>query len=478
MYGSYEIKYKDRTYFGDVTLKEYHIIERNGAYYLYRVQEMVALPIDQLLAQDLREFMPGSGSLIPDTLMHLLQDFGLVHDDERQIVDPDIQQKSSTFPVANMSLFITQTCNMRCIYCFGNEGEYGHRGIMSVETAKAAVDWLIKNSMDYKRLYISFFGGEPLLNFSLLQQVVIYAKEQAKVWKKEISFSISTNATLFTDKVINFLKEEKIEPLISFDGPPEIHNQQRPLKNGRNSYDIIVSNVSKLRAAFPNLTARATVCNGTDPFTVCKGIEEAGFAACQLSPVSPVISQGEACSNDTSTLNMPADKMLDYHRAEVARLFSQIRDRSLDMARPSAELALLDLLVDGRRRHVACAIGREMCAVSINGDIYPCHRYVGIEDSKLGNIRDYDAVKINNYHRAVVDNLPLCSTCWARYFCGGGCFYYNQACTGDMHIPDPHSCYLMKVICEDLIHGWCMLNEADRVWLREEVVKIDTEFRL
>jgi uncharacterized protein len=469
----YEIEFEGRTYCGDAVLREHRIIERDGAYSLFRVQDMAAVPISEALAKAIARFMPGPGSLAPYALMQPLRACGLVVEEGTEPEPPPLPRQRATLPVINLLLFVTQTCNMNCVYCFGRAGEYGHPGVMSTETATAAVDWLIRSSLDAKLLSICFFGGEPLLNFPLVKQVVTYAKERARAQGKEVVFSISTNATLLTEEIMAFLKQEKVEPLISFDGPPDIHNRQRQLKHGGDSYDIVRTNVQKLRSAFPNLTARATVCGGTDPFAVRQSMEEAGFAAYHLSPVSPVILPGVDSDKNTPTPETAADQMLDYHRREAVDLFSAITDRRSCTANASAEMSLLALLAGGQKRHVACCVGREMRAVAANGDIYPCHRFVGLEDALCGNISDYEAGGINDYHRAVVENLPVCSTCWARYFCGGGCFYYNQAYTGSIHRPHPRFCSLMQTVCEDLICGWCGLEEPDQSWLREQVKDVD-----
>ena len=123
------------------------------------------------------------------------------------------------------------------------------------------------------------------------------------------------------------------------------------------------------------------------------------------------------------------------------------------------------------------ALGRGMRAVAVNGDVYPCHRFVGLEEMRFGHLSDYRAGAVNDYHRAVVENLPACRSCWARYFCGGGCFYDNLARSGDMHQPDPDVCREMQTVCEDVICGWCALGEEDRAYVREQVKELDPELR-
>jgi len=479
MFGPYKINHNGCTYHGNVALKQYHISKRDDSHCLLRIEDMTALPISETLAEAIVRMIPSPGTLIPDVLIQALRDCGLVAENKLTAEPPATLAKPVVRPVVKLCLFLTQTCNMRCVYCYGNGGEYGKAGMMTRETALAAVDWLMENSFDAKVVEISFFGGEPLMNFSLLQQVVAYAKTQAEAWNKEVNFSMTTNGTLLTNPVITFLKEEKIDLLISFDGPSEIQNRQRPFKNGRGSYKRVYANVQKLRFVFPNLAVRATIHGKSDLFTIQKELKAAGFATCHLSMANPVLPWGKTTpGKDTEVHQASAGQMLAYLREEVKHLFSAIKNRRLDTTITPGVKILLAGLVDGRKRHGSCGVGRGLRAVSIDGGVYPCHRFVGREDTRLGHIQNYRAGEINDYHRAAVENLPVCRACWARYFCGGGCFYNNQASTGDMHRPDPLLCHEIKTVCEDLIHGWCLLDESDKAWLRGQVEKLDPGLRV
>ncbi len=137
-------------------------------------------------------------------------------------------RKKAEYPVTGIALFLAQECNMRCVYCYGDAGQYAGKGMMSDETAYRAVDWLMANAKNEENVGIDFFGGEPLLNFPLMKKVVPCAREKAAEKGKQVTFGISTNGSLLTDEIISFLKEEKIAPQIGFDGPPEYQNRQRP----------------------------------------------------------------------------------------------------------------------------------------------------------------------------------------------------------------------------------------------------------
>jgi uncharacterized protein len=167
MFEPYKNTYNGRTYHGNVTLKEHRIVERDGEYSLFRVPDMAAVPVSGSLVEAMLRMLPSPGTLIPDELMKALKGCGLAVSaeyPEKESADPPAAGEmpaSSDLPVVNIILFLTQACNMRCAYCYGNGGEYGKRGVMTLETAIAAVDWLMENSLDEKKIYIGFFGGNP-----------------------------------------------------------------------------------------------------------------------------------------------------------------------------------------------------------------------------------------------------------------------------------------------------------------------------
>jgi uncharacterized protein len=240
-----------------------------------------------------------------------------------------------------------------------------------------------------------------------------------------------------------------------------------------------VAGARRLRTAFQKLTARATICAGTDPFTVRHGLEEAGFAYYSLTPASPVILNELDGKEDTVAREAATEQMLAYQRKKAAELFSAINAHDLDANSSPEALVILASLATGEKRYAGCGIGRGMRAVSVDGGIFPCHRFVGLADTCMGDLDSYKAEGLNDYHRAVVDHLPECRSCWARYFCGGGCFYVNRSHTGEMDHPDPLFCREVRTVLEDYIAGWCQLSDADRDYAREQIKKtLEKEDRL
>lgn len=481
MFGYYTIEIQGQRCYCNVSLCECHTFEYDGNTYVFDVQKMTAHTIPAKLGGLIDRLRANPGLLLPEAVMETLQALGLVPDDAAEApatpapAQPDAASGDPEFSVTNIALFLAQECNMRCVYCYGDAGTFGGEGLMDEATALRAVDWLVAHSGKAPRISIGFFGGEPLLNLPLMRVVVAYAKQQAAKAGKTIGFSITTNASLLTDANIAFLREERIDPLISFDGPPEIQNRQRPFKDGRGSHDTVTANIAKLQQSCPHLTARATLCDGVDPLQIKKELQRLGFASYLITRVSPPIGQGPGQDAPGKTLaeDLPAP-MLAFNRQEAEELLVAIRERALKKGSLPMVLGSMDVLLTGVKQHHGCGIGKTMAGVTVSGDVYPCHRFAGLTEKRQGNISAYDPREPNDYHLAFVDNLPECRGCWARYHCGGGCFYHNMALTGDMRRPDPAACRERRASFESLIHVFCQLSEEERAYARE-LLRVPTE---
>jgi uncharacterized protein len=486
VFGAYEIIRDGRAWHGNVRVAEHHLAEREGEYALFRVEDIAALPVSAPVAKAIAALAPGFSSLIPDAQMQALRATGLVADPGAADGAATAEAPPSPGPsrLVNMVLVLAQTCNMRCTYCLGGGGEYGRPGMLSEQTAIAAVDWFLESSGDASRVQIGFAGGEPLLAFPLLQRVVTYAREQAGARGKVVTFGLNTNGSLLTDQVVAFLAKEGIVPTISFDGPAAVQDRQRPFRNGKGSFERVRRNVRRLSAVMPDLTAQATVCAGSDPFAIRRALEEAGFRRCVLNRPSPALLRGRGGARTGAAADAPAtrelqeaaERMTEYRRAEVDDLFTAVRARDLAAAAPTRELRMLTHLAAGRRNPASCAVGRGVVAVAADGGVYPCPSFLGVEEMRLGDIGDCGVQDMDD-RRTVVENLPACRRCWARYLCGGGCSYDNLARTGDIRRPDPHFCRETMVVCEDLVAGWCRLGDEDRAHVRALAARPDPAAR-
>ncbi len=473
MFGPYEIEYEGHRYFGNVSLREFHIFGYDGNSYLIDVERLAAHQISPRLATVITWLASVSGGLIAESEMLELRKLKLVAEEEEPNEihtkgETYISPRNGGYPVTTIVLLLSQECNMRCAYCYGVGGKFAGTGLMSEETAFLAVDWLIANSGNARKVTIGFCGGEPLLNFPVMRKVVPYAKTKAAEKQKRINFYIATNGSLLTDEIISFFLEEKIDPVISFDGPPEYQNRQRPFKNGRGSYDRVHANIQKLRAVFPDLRGRATIYGDADPFLIKEGMEQAGFTHCAVIKASPAILGARSADmpSDDGYGEQELERLKAYDREQTDQLLAAIRERKINKDCPPRLLPIIAGIGSAEKRFYGCGVGKTMAAVSVTGDVYPCPCFVGQKELCMGNIADYNAGALNDYHRAAVDHQPECRSCWARYYCGGGCFYDNKARTGDMLRPDVQGCVQKKAMFEGLIHAWCHLDDGDKKYLK------------
>ncbi|MEO5361537.1 MAG: SPASM domain-containing protein [Nitrospirota bacterium] len=468
----YEIDCEGRRYFGNVSLKEFHRFTRNGDTYLFNIEKMTSHKISASTSRNIDSVLYSFGELVPAPMVEELRKIDLIDDYESEN-DDGVSDKADTngrtakkseFSVSNIALFVAQTCNMRCVYCYGEGGEYGGKGMMREETAFMAVDWLMDNSKSAEKVNISFFGGEPLLNFPLIKRTVEYAKGRAAERNKKVGFGMTTNASLLTEEIISFMKEEKINTLVSFDGSADIQNRQRPFADGSGSYDSVIANIQKLLAVVPETTARATVYGDTDPVEIKNGMKKAEAKTFFVIKASPVIlTGGNLDASDRAADEDMSRRMMEYKEKEWDGFVETLRNRNADQHQVGQ---IPEPFITGEKRYFMCGVGKGLAGISVSGDIYPCHRFAGQEDAKLGNIIDYKVEGINDYHRSVVTNLPRCSTCWARYICGGGCFYDNKSRTGDMRTPDIFYCNETKANAETVIAMYAQLDDTDKEYLK------------
>ena len=340
---------------------------------------------------------------------------------------------------------------------------------MSADTAFKAVDWLMENSGGIESVNVGFFGGEPMMNFPLIKQVVKYAKKAAEKCGKKVTFGMTTNASLLSDQRITYLKEENIHPMISFDGSPEIQNRQRPFTNGKGSYDKTYANIQKLQKSLPNVMARATLYGDTDPAEVRAGLEQAGFKSFMIKKAARVILDNPLVEG-TSNQEQADERTIAMEKSMADDLLRDIKARKVKREAANSMVGFfVGQMISTGKRHYYCGIGRGMAAITTSGDIYPCHRFAGLEDMKLGHIDSYKVDGINDYHRAVVNNLPECKHCWARYACGGGCFYESKAARGDIHLPDRSHCAEVKALMEMAIPLYLQLDDADKVYVKDSL---------
>ena len=345
-------------------------------------------------------------------------------------------------PVKSMCLNISHDCHLRCEYCFAAKGDFGTgRELMSLETAKRAIDFLVERSANRHNLEVDFFGGEPLMNFDVVKQTVEYARSIEKQHDKNFRFTITTNGLLLTDDKIDFINKEMANVVLSLDGRKEINDKLRVSPNGQGSFDVIVPKYQKLvkERGDKDYYVRGTFTKNNLDFTndVIK-MAELGFD--QLS-VEPVVS----------------DEKLDYSikEADLPRVFEEYEVLAKEMIKRKREgrcFNFFHFMVDldqgpcAIKRLRGCSCGNEYIAVTPNGDIYPCHQFVGHEQWRMGNVVKNtfsDEIK-NKFAKNNIYTKEKCKNCWAKFFCSGGCNANSWQYEGSIAKSHNISCELEK----------------------------------
>ncbi len=327
--------------------------------------------------------------------------------------------KSKTSGVIKaLCLHIAHTCNLNCSYCFASQGKYsGERALMSYEVGKRALDFLIENSGSRKNLEVDFFGGEPLMNFQVVKDLVSYARSVEKEKGKNFRFTLTTNGVLIDDDVIEFANRECHNVVLSLDGRKEIHDRYRVDYAGNGSWDKIVPKFKKFVEARngKGYYMRGTFTHANPDFlNDIQTMLDLGFTELSMEPV--------VCSPDDPSALTQEDKEIVYKQYEKLAELMLKRDKE---GKPFTFYHYMIDLTGGPciyKRISGCGSGTEYMAVTPWGDLYPCHQFVGDEAFKLGNI--YDGVtnkeKQNEFASCNVYSHPECRDCWARLYCSGG----------------------------------------------------------
>ena len=369
--------------------------------------------------------------------------------EEGQLFSPDTFEpmagklKEKTAGVIKaLCLHIAHTCNLNCSYCFASQGKYhGDRAVMSFEVGKRALDFLIENSGTRHNLEVDFFGGEPLMNFDVVKQLVAYARSIEKEHNKNFRFTLTTNGVLIDDDVIDFANREMSNVVLSLDGRKEIHDRFRVDYAGKGSFDKIVPKFQKLVEAREgkNYYMRGTFTHANPDFLEdIKAMLDLGFTELSMEPV--VCAPGDPAELD--------DKDMEIVKDQYEKLAELMLERHRE-GRPFTFYHYMIDLTGGPciyKRISGCGSGTEYMAVTPWGDLYPCHQFVGDEKFKLGNI--YEGVtnveKQCEFAACNVYARPECRDCWARLYCSGGCAANAYHATGAVTGVYKKGCELFK----------------------------------
>ncbi len=354
----------------------------------------------------------------------------------------DYAQTAVLSPIKALCLHIAHDCNLRCKYCFASTGDFGTgRKLMPYETGKAAIDFLLEHSVGRDNLEVDFFGGEPLMNFDVVKQIVAYARSKEEEYHKKFRFTLTTNGMLLDDEKIDFMNKEMHNVVLSIDGRREVNDRMRPRVDGTGCYDKIVPNYKKFvqKRGDKEYYVRGTYTKYNLDFSEdVMHLYELGFDEISVEPVIEDQEKGYAIT----------DAELDRIYEEYDRLTEKIAAIKKEGKYINFFHFMIDLdqgpCVVKRLR--GCGSGNEYVAITPDGNIYPCHQFVGHEEYKMGNLEEgtfIESIK-KEFAGSHVYSKPKCRDCWAKFYCSGGCNANNYIYNGDIHDAYELSCKIQK----------------------------------
>ena len=350
--------------------------------------------------------------------------------------------KNNSNVVKALCLHVAHTCNLNCSYCFASQGKYqGDRALMSFEVGKQAFDFLIANSGSRKNLEVDFFGGEPLMNWDVVVELVKYARSVEKKHNKNFRFTLTTNGVLLDDDKFEFLNKEMSNVVLSLDGRREVHDHFRKDYNGNGSYDVILPKFKKFvdSRGGKNYYMRGTYTHNNTDFTKdILHMADMGFTELSMEPVvCPPSDPYALTDSDLPTL---------FEQYEI--LAKEMINRK-KCGKPFTFYHYMLDLKNGPciyKRITGCGSGTEYMAVTPWGDLYPCHQFVGDEKYCLGNIWDGVTKKEiqDEFRTCNAYARPECNECWAKLYCSGGCAANSYHSTGSISGVYEYGCELFK----------------------------------
>ena len=367
---------------------------------------------------------------------------------EGQLYTEDIYEnyidsfKNRETVVKALCLHIAHDCNLACRYCFAEEGEYhGRRAIMSYEVGKKALDFLVANSGNRTNLEVDFFGGEPLMNWEVVKQLVAYGRSLEEEHHKKFRFTITTNGVLLNDEILEFVNKEMGNMVLSIDGRKEVHDRMRPHRGGQGSYDEIVPKFKKAAESRGqmNYYVRGTYTHyNTDFAKDVLHLADLGFK--QIS-VEPVVA--------------PETEDYAIREEDLPQLLAQYDELAEEMIKRRKEgngFNFFHFMIDLEggpcvaKRLSGCGSGTEYLAVTPWGDLYPCHQFVGNEDFLMGNV-DEGVLRTDirdEFKQCNVYAKEKCKDCFAKFYCSGGCAANSYNFTGNVNGSYDIGCELQR----------------------------------
>jgi uncharacterized protein len=473
----------------------------NGRYIAYDSESSAIHELDQLAFDVINLFIERDG-VAPDqqALQELSDEKGFSIDELRSCTEdflalidtgslfagePEVSL-SNLYPeepmIKAMCLHICHDCNLRCQYCFAGTGDYGTgtRSMLNEKTGKLAIDFLIAASGSRRNLDIDFFGGEPLMNWPVVVALTEYSEKRSKETGKDIRLTITTNAVLLDEEKTKFINQHMRNCVLSIDGRPEVHDLMRPNAGGKPSYDVVSSRIRTFlasrnapEAAFHEHYVRGTYTRHNLDFS--KDVRHmAEVLGARHISIEPVVAPDSA-DYSIRLSDLP----------EIEKEYENLAEYLLNEKKSDDPVHFFHFIMDMQsgpcvyKRLKGCGVGAEYCAVTPNGDIYPCHQFAGEEKWLMGNVHDLEALisekgtklartdvmqilntdKRKTFIDRLMPNKPECKTCFARYHCGGGCPANSYHATGSLDGQYEIGCRLAKKRLECSL--WLTVSQQD-----------------
>ncbi len=425
--------YKDYNYIYDTGSGSLHECDKDTADYL-AAKEGEDVDISRLSASEIKNIEDDISALVSE---------GLLYKEETKEYPPKPGE------VKALCLHICHDCNLRCRYCFADEGAYHmQREFMSEGTAKAAIDFLLANSGNRKVLEADFFGGEPLMCLNTIKNVVKYARDKEKETGKRFLFTTTTNALLLNDDAIDFFNNEMENVVLSIDGRPEVHDAVRKTVTGKGSFALVLDNIKKF------------VLSRGDKHYYVRGT----FTAKNLDFAEDVIYLAKSGFNSISLEPVVTDiddlAIKEEHLPQILAEYERLCDAYLEMRKNGEGFNFFHFNIDLEggpclsKRVSACGAGNEYYSVVPNGDIYPCHQFAGDKDFYMGNVFEgkIDRTIRDKFASSCLFTRKGCENCFAKFICSGGCSANNYHFNGDIETPYKITCAMMKKRIECAMH--------------------------
>jgi uncharacterized protein len=440
----------------DVNSGALHCVDETAFEIIKKMQE--AKSCDFSVCEKSQDFFCAAPESVRDEIRGLIDANQLFSAEKSREVHSHMQNRRPV--VKALCLHIAHECNLRCAYCFAGQGSYNEndRGLMSLETGKKAIDFLIENSGTRRNLEVDFFGGEPMLNFDVVKGIVSYGRMREAEAEKNFRFTLTTNGTLLNDENIAYINENFDNVVLSIDGRPHVNDQMRPFCGGGGSYEKILPKIKKLAATQKNYFVRGTYTRHNLDFSAdVMHLADAGFKNISVEPVV-------APPHEDYSIR---DEDLPALFAEYEKLAQEILSREKNNER--IHFFHFEMDITGgpciAKRVTGCGAGSEYLAVTPSGKLYPCHQFVGDEKFCVGDLSDNRTVSdLFDFSSCHVFAKPECAACWAKFYCSGGCIATAYHANGDIRKPDKISCELMRkriecalyIFAERSCGGFCM----------------------